>query len=493
MNRSIRGFGIVMMLLFAALVAQLTNLQVVQAHKFDSDPRNTRQEVADFSRPRGVIQTADGVILAESVPSKDQYKYQRVYPQKFTYAFLTGYLSFRYGSEGVEASYGNELAGRNLPVHASDITKLLTTQPRTANVTLTVNSAMQQAAFNALGQRVGAVVAIDPRDGSVIALVSQPTYDPNELASHSSGAEQQAFTGLNADPGRPLLPRVYRESYAPGSTFKVVTASAVYDRQPSLATKPYPVLNALPLPQTGNLLHNFGGESCGGMLPELLRISCDTGFGQVGLDLGAANLSAEANAFGFNKAPPLDLPGVFSSTFPASDFFTQQLPLLAFSAIGQDDVSATPLQMALVASAIANHGVIMTPHVMKQIRDSDGNVVSTYTPKPWLTATSPDTAAQLTTLMESVVTGGTGTAVAIPGVKVAAKTGTAEVTPTLTNAWMIAFAPADNPTIAVAAVLPGLTGVGNETTGGVVAAPIVRAVIEAWLAQQAKSSTGSAP
>jgi peptidoglycan glycosyltransferase len=481
-NRSIRWLGLVIMALFVAMVVQLANLQVVQASKFNHNPLNTRQVVADFSRPRGVIQTADGVVLAESVPSNDIYKYQRVYPHGLEYAFLTGYFSFLYGSEGVEHQYADQLAGRDLPL-STNLRSLLTSQSRTANVTLTVSSKLQDAATSALGQRVGAVVAIDPRDGSILALVSQPSYDPTPLASHSSSTEQQAFTSLNADPGQPMLPRVYRESYAPGSTFKVVTASAVYDRMPALATKTYPVLTALPLPLTTNKLHNFGGESCGGQLPELLTVSCDTGFGQIGLDLGAPALSAEAQGFGFDQVPPLDLPGVFKSTFPPASFFNQQTPLLAFSAIGQDNVSATPLQMALVASAIANGGVIMTPHVMQSIRDSEGNLVTTYNPKPWLTATSPSTAAQMTKLMESVVTSGTGTAVAIPGVQVAAKTGTAEVTSELTNAWMIAFAPADNPTIAVAAVLPDLTGVGNETTGGVVAAPVIKAVIEAWLAQ----------
>jgi penicillin-binding protein A len=481
-NRSIRSVAVVIMILFAAMVVQLTNLQVVQAHKLNHDPRNTRQAVADFSRPRGAIQTSDGLVVAQSVPSSDQFKFQRQYPHGLEYGFLTGYLSFRYGSEGVEHTYGDQLAGRNLPLQASVLRNLLTQTNRTANVTLTVSAKLQDAATAALGQRLGAVVALDPRDGSVLALVSQPSYDPNALASHVPAAEQAAFTSLNADPGRPLLPRAFRDSYAPGSTFKVITASAVYDHQPDLAQKTYPTLTALPLPLTTNKLHNFGGESCGGQLPHLLTVSCDTGFGQVGLDLGAGALSAEASAFGFDHVPPLDLPGVFKSTFPPASFFDQRTPLLAFSAIGQDDVSATPLQMALVASGIAHNGMIMVPHVMRQIRDSDGNLVTTYQPKPWLTATSPATAAQITTLMESVVTGGTGTAVAIPGVKVAAKTGTAEVTATKTNAWMIAFAPADNPTIAVAAVLPSLPGVGNETTGGVVAAPIVKAVIQAWLA-----------
>ncbi len=480
MNRNIRAFGIIVMLLFVALAAQLANLQVVNAKHLNHDPRNTRQVVADFSKPRGAIQTADGVIVAQSVPSGDLYKYQRQYPKGPLYAFTTGFLSFRYGATGVEAQYGAALAGRDLP-SAGGLRGLLSPTIRTGTVTLTLNDYLQQAAAFALGQRVGAVVAIDPRDGSILAMVSQPSYDPNLLASHNGTAESTAFTGLNRDPGAPMLPRVYRESYAPGSTFKTITASAVLDHNPSIATTTYPTLAALPLPQTTNKLHNFGGETCGGQMPTLFVISCDTGFGQIGLDLGAPALSAEAQAFGFNQIPPLDLPGVFRSTFPGPAFFDQQKPLLAFSAIGQDDVSATPLQMALVASAIADHGVIMTPHVMKEIRDSDGNVLTSYTPKAWLVATSPSTADQIRAFMVSVVLEGTGTAARLPGVQVAAKTGTAEVTPTTTNAWMIAFAPADNPVIAVAVVLPGLTGVGNEVTGGVKAAPIVRGVIGTWL------------
>ena len=493
MNRTIRTFGIFVMVLFVAMVAQLANVQLVQAHKLNHDPRNTRQAVADFSRARGAIQTADGTVIAQSVPSNDQYKYQRVYPEKSLYAFLTGFLSFRYGAEGAERTYGADLAGRNLPLSSTNLRHLFDSGQRTANVTLTVTAALQKTTVAALGNQVGAVVAIDPRDGSILSLVSQPTYDPNELASHNPNAEQASFKGLSADPGRPMLPRVYRESYAPGSTFKVITASAVYDKKPDLATKTYPTLTNLPLPQTKNQLHNFGGESCGGQLPDLLRISCDTGFAAIGLDLGGDALSGEAVQFGFRQIPPLDLPGVFSSGFPLASTFKNALPLLAFSAIGQSNVSATPLQMALVAAGIANHGTIMTPHVMKEVRDSDGTLVRSWQPKPWLTATTAPTADQIKALMVSVVTGGTGTGVAIPGVTVAAKTGTAEVDAAHTNAWMIAFAPAENPTVAVAAVLPGLTGVGNESSGGVRAAPIVRAVLQAVLAAQASPAPNGAP
>ncbi|HWW54857.1 MAG TPA: penicillin-binding transpeptidase domain-containing protein, partial [Acidimicrobiales bacterium] len=386
------------------------------------------------------------------------------------------------GTDGVEGTYGPQLDGRNLPLRVNDLGRIFSSAQPTADVTLTLTNALQQAATAALGPRIGAVVALDPTTGAVLAMVSQPTYDPNQLATHDANAARQAWTALNANPDHPLLDRSFRERYAPGSTFKVVTSAATLDRMPDLATKSYPFLTDLKLPQTTHTLHNFGGESCGGTLPDILRLSCDTAFAQMGLDLGGTNLAAEAVGFGFAGHPPLDLPSpIATSTFPDPATFPHNLPSLAFSAIGQQDVSATPLEMALIVAGVANKGVIMTPHVMASIRDNEGRVVRTFTPSPWMTATSPQTAATLTQLMIGVVQGGTGTGVALPGVQVAAKTGTAELDPTHVNAWMIAFAPADAPKIAVAVVLPGLTGIGNEVTGGVKAAPVVRAVLAAYL------------
>jgi peptidoglycan glycosyltransferase len=482
MNGPIRALAGFIILLFVAMVAQLTNLQVVQAQRLDHNRLNIRRTLRDFSRNRGVIQTADGVIVAQSVPTKDQYKYQRQYPTGPLFAFVTGYQSLLYGTDGVEGAYGGQLDGKSLPLHVNDLGRIFSSAQPTANVTLTVTNALQQAATAALGPRIGAVVALDPNTGAVLAMVSQPTYDPNVLASHDANSERSNWTALNANPDRPLLARPFRERYAPGSTMKVVTAAAALDHVPDLASKNYPVLTDLPLPQTTHTLHNFGGERCGGTLPDILRLSCDTAFAQMGLDVGGDNLAQEAAAFGFGGKPPLDLPSpIAAAHFPDPATFPHNLPSLAFSAIGQQDVSATPLEMALVAAAIANHGVIMTPHVMSTIRDNEGRVVRTYSPSPWMTATSPQTAATLTQLMIGVVQAGTGTGVALPGVSVAAKTGTAEVDATHVNAWMIAFAPADAPKIAVAVVLPGLTGIGNEVTGGVKAAPVLRAVLAAYL------------
>jgi peptidoglycan glycosyltransferase len=291
---------------------------------------------------------------------------------------------------------------------------------------------------------------------------------------------QDAWKQLQADGAQPLLPRAYRRRYAPGSTFKVVTSAATLDRKPELATKAYPVLRQLDLPGTTRNLPNFGGSSCGGTLPQLLKVSCNTGFAQMGLDLGADNLTAEAEAFGFKQRPPLDLPAVAPSFFPDAASFARNLPALAQSAIGQQDVAATPLQMALVAAGIGNQGVAMKPHVMAEIRDADGQKVRGFDAQQWLRFTSPETAAAVRDMMVGVVNGGTATRAAIPGVQVAAKTGTAQTTGKDAHAWLIGFAPADNPIVAVAVIVESQPGV-SEATGGRVAAPIARTVMQAAL------------
>ena len=222
--------------------------------------------------------------------------------------------------------------------------------------------------------RRGAVVALDPTTGAILALVNFPSFDPNPLAGHSQEAVRAAWNELQADPRKPLLPRAYRESYAPGSTFKVVTAAAAFERKPELGTKEYPRLKQLDLPRTDKDLPNFGGSTCGGTIADLLRVSCNTGFAQVGLDLGGDDLTAEARAFGFDEKPPFDLPAAATSHFPDASEFERNEPGLAFSAIGQQNVTATPLQMALVAAGIANGGIIKAPHVLAQVKDEKGGV-----------------------------------------------------------------------------------------------------------------------
>ena len=486
MNRQIRLVGLGIIVLFVALFVQLNWLQVVHAPALNANPLNGQAVVKEYTAKRGDIVSADGITLATSVPTNDQFKYLRHYPTGALFGQITGYFSFIYGSDGAERTYDKVLRGSSspfkLPTSLSQLRQLLANRDRSQSITLTVLDRLQKVAQTSLAGRVGSVVALDPQTGSILAMYSNPSFDPNLLSGHDLAQVQANYQQLTSQPGAVLAPGAYRQRYFPGSTFKIVTASAVYDHAPPLATKVYPTLAALPLPQTTNLLHNFAGETCGGQLLELFTVSCDTGFGQIGLDLGAQALSSEAQSFGFNQVPPIDLPFAATSTFPPASAFANDLPGLAFSAIGQQNVDATPLQMALVGGAIADGGTIMSPHILGHVTNAQNQIVSTYQAKPWVQATSPATAAQVTQLMLSVVNSpdGTGAAARIPGVQVAAKTGTAQTGTGQINAWFVAFAPAAKPTIAVAVVLPNQPS-ANEYQGGTLAAPIAKAMIEADL------------
>ncbi|MDQ3575490.1 MAG: penicillin-binding protein 2, partial [Actinomycetota bacterium] len=459
---------------------QLNYLQIVRADKLANDPGNSRKATRDFNRERGVIQTADGVVVAESVPTPGaKFKRLRRYPEGALFAHVGGYFSFTFGSDGVENTYNDDLAGRSAAV--TQVRDVLSDRVRTGNVTLTLSKGLQQVAKDALGNRRGAVVALNPTNGAVLAMWSFPSFDPNPLAAHDQRAVQSSWKALQADGSKPLLARSYRERFAPGSTFKVVTAAAALERAPELVSKSYPRLRELDLPQSQANLPNFGGSSCGGALPDLLKVSCNTGFAQMGLDLGADRLAGEARDFGFGARPPLDLNAVAASQFPEASAFRKDLPALAKSAIGQQDVSATSLEMALVAGGVANGGVIMKPHVMAEVRDSEGQVVRSGPSEPWQRAMSPANAASLRDMMVSVVNGGTATRAAVPGAQVAAKTGTAQTVGDNSHAWIVAFAPAEAPRVAVAVIVESQPGLGDTVTGGRVAAPIAQAVLAAAL------------
>lgn len=252
------------------------------------------------------------------------------------------------------------------------------------------------------------------------------------------------------------------------------------ERNPEVAAKIYPPLKVLDLPQTTATLPNFGGGTCGGALADLLRVSCNTGFGQMGLDLGAGPLHDEATDFGFNSRPPLDLPAVVRSVFPPASEFDRDLPGLAKSAIGQESVRATPLQMALVAAAAVNGGSIMKPHVLSEIKDSDGVQVRAYRPEEWMRATTPEVAQQLHDLMVNVAENGTATRARVPGAVVGGKTGTAQTTGDNAHAWLIGFGEANGRKLAVSVIVESQPGV-TEATGGRVAAPIAQQMLKAGL------------
>ncbi len=487
MNRRVRLAGLATCLLLVAVFVQLNYLQIFRASALDKNPLNTRNVVLRYEQPRGAIISADGITLAQSVPSHDQYKYQRVYPEGALFGQITGYYSFIYGTDGLENEYDAVLSQANasvtFPTDLQEVKSFFTNQPAPDNLHITVLSRLQRLAANELAGRAGAVVALVPSTGAVLAMYSNPTYNPSALASHNQATEQSAWKKLTSGPSSPLVAAAYRERFFPGSTFKVITSSAVYDHKPSLADKAMPVLTGLPLPDTANqVLHNFAGEACGGKLLELFTVSCDTGFGQLGLDLGGQSLYDEARAFGWDRPVPLDLPGVAESFFPQPSSFVRNAGALAKSAIGQESVQAVPLTLAMDAAAIADKGVIMTPHLLGRVTGSQGQTVTTYRPKQWLRATSAATAAKVTKLMLSVVNSpnGTGVAARIPGVQVAGKTGTAQTGGPNIETWFVAFAPVPNPQIAVA-VLVENQPIGTEYQGGTIAAPIAKAIIQAYL------------
>ncbi len=471
-----------MIVLFLILFFQLNYVQVIRASDLDHNHLNSRLALAKFTTKRGDIVSSDGVVLAHSLPTTDAYKWQRTYPSGDLFGQITGYFSFTYGEEGAERAFDADLTGANAPFQLPKSLKDLTLkQDPSQTVTLTLSNKLQALAKAQMGAKKGAVVVLDPTSGAILALWSNPSYDPGPLAAHDQNPVRTYWQAENANPDQPLLAAAFRRRFFPGSTFKTVTASAVYEKRPDLATKVYPQLPALPLPQTGGqVLRNFGGEVCGGTLPDLFRVSCNSGFAAIGLDLGGQALADQANGYGFDQTPPFDLPEAAQSSFPAGASFARDLPGLAKSAIGQQNVQAVPLGMALVAAGIANGGVIMTPHVLASVANSQGQVVRSYQPSAWRSATSAATASSMTQLMVSVVQAGTGTAAQIPGVQVAGKTGTAQTGLNTIHAWFVSFAPA-NAAKVVVAVLVENQPEGGEATGGVIAAPIAKAMLQAAL------------
>ncbi|HWD52930.1 MAG TPA: penicillin-binding transpeptidase domain-containing protein, partial [Acidimicrobiales bacterium] len=443
MEKRIRRLGIFMLLCLVALFVQLNNIQILKANSLATNPQNPRIQLEARNQPRGDIVSSDGVTLATSVPTRSgYYKYQRAYNPNTAVLFsqIVGYDSIKYGNfNGIESEYNPFLIAHNRP--AKSLRDLLTNQTVVDNVTLTVNSNLQREVAQAVdngapGVNGAAAVVLDPTTGAILAMYSNPTFDPNPLVSTNLDTETAAWNAELAVPGNPLRAGAYNQINPPGSSFKVVTTSAVLQGRPDLAAMTYPVVSSIPLPDTGNppqVLTNYQGEQCGGNLEAIVIQSCDADFAYIGQQLGATALVGQAQAYGFNERIPLDVPSdtvAPSQIGSVADFSpsgTDGIPGLMKSAIGQQTVSASALQMAMVAGTVANGGVEMTPHLMAQIRDSQGNLVESYTPKPWQRSISTQTADTLTTFMQGVATSGTAAGLFPANWNVAAKTGTAEV------------------------------------------------------------------
>lgn len=484
MTRHIRLAAAFCTLLLLALLVNATRVQVFESRSYDDNIANRRHTIARYGQPRGAI-LVGGKPVTGSRDSGEQLRYERTYRDGPLYAPVTGFASQEYGTTLLEHTEDGILSGTDSMLSPFPLWNDLTrAQNPGGNVVTTLNSAAQQAAFDGLGTRTGAVAAIEPSTGRVLALVSTPSYDPGSLSGNGRTANR-SWDRLNADPSKPMLNRAVRQTYPPGSTFKVVTAAAALDAgvvtDLDAATKspdPYP------LPGTSTTLTNEGDGCVDAPLRSAFEWSCNTVFAKLGVDVGVRDMSGTAEAFGFNdtgvRIPFSVSPSTFDTTLDKAQ--------LALSSIGQYNTRATPLQMAMVAAAVANGGQVRQPYLVERTTRRGGETVSTAgSSRPVRQAMHPATAVQMKELMEDVVTEGTGTNAAIPGATVGGKTGTAQHgignsgTP---YAWFVSWAQGERdlePKVAVAVVVEDASADRSDISGGGDAAPIAKAVMEAVL------------
>jgi penicillin-binding protein A len=483
MNRRLRQVAVAAIVMFIALLINSNIVQVGQATSLRANPHNVRVLYGEYDHKRGPIVVA-AKDVAKSVPTNDSLKYLRTYPGAAEYAPVTGYYSLVIGASGIEQAEDPVLSGSDDRLFIDRLTNELTGKTTEGgSVVLTLNPKAQDAAYQGLHGVKGAVVALDPSTGAILAMASSPSYDPSTLSTHNSTQINRTYHQLLRDPDDPLINRAISEIYPPGSLFKIVTSSAAFANgyNPNSVV---PTPTVFRLPGTTTDLHNFGGESCGNgktsTIADAFRISCNTAFAGLGVKIGNDALAAQARDFGIGQSLKIPLT-VARSTFNPN----ANVPNTALAAIGQYDDALTPLQAAMIGAAIGNGGVEMKPYLVSELRAPDASVLSRTKPEPLRQSVSPKIAAEVTSMMELVVSDGTGTAAQIPGVAVAGKTGTAQhglasqhLPP---HAWFVSFAPAQHPTIAVAVLVEDGGSLGSDATGGAVAAPIARSVMCAVL------------
>lgn len=484
MNRELRRISIATLAMFVALFVSTSVIQVFAVDDLRADARNVRTLYASYSAERGPI-LIDGNAIAESVAVDTPFSFLRVYSEPGLYAPITGYFTLNQGNTGVEGAYNDLLSGTANEQFLDQLNAVVTGQrPRGAAVQLTIDPVVQQAALEAMGDLKGSVVAIDPTTGRILALVSTPTFDPNRLAAHDSGSVLGAYDELLADPNDPLINRaISGDLYFPGSTFKVLVASAAIDSGQFTAESTFADPAELALPLSTATIKNANNGSCGDgttvTIATALQQSCNIPFAELGLALGEDTLARYAEAFGFGTAFEIPMTATPSS-FPTGLDDAQ----LMLSSFGQYDVRVTPLQMALVNAAIANGGNLMQPTLLDRIIAPDLSIVQQSQPTLFSQPISRTTAETMTRLMVDAVSNGVASNARIEGVDVAGKTGTAEnggdAPYTL---WFTGFAPADNPQVAVAVVIEDGGGLGQSGSSNRIAAPIGKRVIEAVLSR----------
>ena len=488
MNKKIRQLAFGMMVLYVLLFAATNYWQVGRASDLNGDPDNYRAIRREFDRPRGEIITSDGVVVALSVPNPQgsTFPFHREYPLGTLYAGVTGYYSFGYGASQVERTQNSVLTGQTAQQYIGNLEDIVSGGDGTGNVVLTIDNDLQETARDALNGRNGSVVMLD-MDGRILAMYSNPTYDPNVIVNPDFDAAGEAMRALLEDEDDPLLNHAYQERFMPGSTFKVITTGIALEAGVISFDTQFDRVTEWTPPQTSNPIQNYDGSNCGGDLREVFRRSCNIPFAQTALNVGVDVMIAGTQAWGIGQAVPIDLPRPAASTFGTTDNLDQQLPIVAMRGFGQQEDQMVPLHMAMVAQTVANGGEMMEPFVVDHTTDSQNRTLTRTNPQVWLRPISAQTAATLNELMQGVVTDGTASCcLGIPGIRIAAKTGTAQLNaagqPEESHAWIMAFAPADNPQFAVAVMLEAQPEV-SASTGGRLAGPIAQRMLEVAFGQ----------
>ena len=481
MNRELKRVSIVVMLMFVALLTSTTIIQVFQADSLTADARNTRTLYDSYSVERGAILVA-GNPIAQSMPVADDYKFQRTYSNGPLYAPITGFMPINGSPTGLEHALNGELSGTSDAQFFDKINSLITGQnAKGASVEVTIDPALQQAAWDALGDLTGSVVVTEPKTGRILAMVSKPGYDPNLLTVHDNQKVTDSYESLVSDTSNPLIDRAINALNPPGSVFKLVVVTAALESGKFTPESTFPNPGTFQLPGSSSIVINSGGGTCGGgdtvTIATALRLSCNIPMAELGLQLGDKAIRDTAEKFGFNTDYSIPL-NVSQSAYPLELDDAQ----LALSAFGQTSVRATPLQMAMVSATIANGGVEMAPNLIDQILAPNLSPLQSFEPRTLKRVMSAETAATITQMMVNGVQDGAASNARIDGVNVAGKTGTAEnAADDPYTLWFTGFAPAEDPKYAISVLVEDGGGLGQTGYGNLLAAPIAKQVLEAVL------------
>ena len=490
MNRQIRQLAVGLLACYVLLFVALNYWQVGRQRELNARIDNTRAIRRQFDEPRGDIITADGVVVATSIenPPGSEFKYQRQYPTGELFANVTGYYTLGLGATQLEKSQNDVLAGSTAEQQILNLPGIITGSDSAGDVRLTLRDDLQRVARDALGERRGSVVVMNPRTGAINAMWSYPSYDPNLVAVPDFDEASAVIEFLTNSPGDPLLANAYQQRYMPGSTFKVITTGIALEAGLVSPETVFPDETQFVPPQTDNPIQNFRGTVCGGDLNEVFTRSCNIPFAKMALEVGVNGMIEGTADWGIGERLPIDLPRPAASTFGSTDNLNQALPALAMRGFGGEEVQMVPLHMAMVASTIANGGEMMKPYVVDATIANNGTVLERTDPEVWRTPITPSTALTIASMMESVATEGTASCcIALNnGIPVAAKTGTAQLNatgePERSHAWIVAYAPANDPQYAVAVLIQGTNAEISASTGGRLAGPVAKTVLDAALA-----------